>query len=372
MEFTTDDIEALRSSKILVTGAGGFIGAHFLSLLSEADVPVRALARSRGGAFARRFPKVSVRQGKLGSSGAALEAVDTVVNFAYDVRESAERNLSEFQRFLDAMADAGVQTLVQVSSIVVHEGWPDTTIGPASPRIGGEAGSYRSAKAAIETLIEDAVRSGRLRSAVILRPTLVYGRGSRMWTHDVVRRIRSGPILLPAPSREHPANKPFGLCHIVHVEDLVRVVCRAILLREAGCRAYIISNPEPPSWREFYQAHIEILGKGSVRSMPYGELVQTLPPDDESHGKQGPSLAARLSAIARRIVGNERVDAVGDRLRQLGSGTSVEQKPDRFLFELYASTGSLDVSDAVRDLKFKPEKPFRERLLDMQDTIRRL
>lgn len=348
----------------LVTGAGGFIGGAVLSALAKSGVEPKALVRSRP----RSLPKgATAVKGTLDAAGKALDGVTTVFHFAYDIRAGADWNLADFDAFLAAMAHAGVETLVHASSIVVHDGWPFEDLNETSPVTPPGDDSYRAAKIAMEARIRGAVAKGDLARAVILRPTLVYGPGSRMWTEATVHRLKAGPVLLPEPPEDHPESAPFGLCHICHVEDLAHAAIRGAELNNTGVETFILSNPEPPDWERYYRGHIDAIGEGEVRRVPYEKLAALVP--DPVPAGSGPTFAAALSSNLRRVVGSRVVDGLAARVRSLRPAPTGEQVPDRFLFDLYSTTGRLDVSRARNMLDFRPEEPFEARIRDMSASL---
>ena len=104
--------------------------------------------------------------------------------------------------------------------------------------------------------------------------------------------------------------------------------------------------------------------------VPYADLVMQLPPVSEGTAVDTPSLAARVSSLVRKVIGNRAVDAVGARLRVIRRGTGADQFPNRHLLELYSTTGGIDVSKAKSDLDFEPDKDVSERVREMADRLR--
>lgn len=366
----TDDA---GSGSILVTGASGFIGRAVIKALIEAGHRPRALVRNRSGVAALKALGAEVFRGSLAQPGDSLDGVETMVNLAYDFRASRQANVADFESFLDRMAEAGVKRLIHASSIVVHDGWPRESLTEASPvTLGASDESYRGAKIECERLTEQAVTQGTLVSAAILRPTLVYGPGSRFWTEATVERLRGGPVVLPERPLDLPENAPFGLCHCVHVEDLAGAVVGAVAAREAGVRTYILSDPNPPDWAAFYQFYADVLDSGSVILKPYDDLAVRLPPDSGEPVDQGPGLAAKVSLLVRKAIGNDAVERVGKWLRNRRRDAESPQYPDRFLFDLYTSCGTMDVSAAREDLNFAPQKTAQDRVSEMAADLRNL
>ena len=307
------------SDPVLVTGASGFIGRAVVRALAAAGLSVRALVRDRAAAATLAAAGAEPVRGSLESPGAALAAAGAVIHLAYDVRAPGPANLRQFLAFLAQVERAGVPNLVHVSSIVVHDGWPGAALTENSPITApSETSSYRAAKIAIEEAVGDAVASGRLATATILRPTLVYGPESRLWTDAAIERLRAGPVLLPLPPPDHPAGAPFGLCHIVHVDDLAQAAVRA-LNRPPGLHRYILSDPAPPTWAAYYRRHAAAIGEGAVREVPFAALEARLPAEAAT---SGPPLAARVSAALRRIVGHRAIDSLGSRAPRPGGSAA--------------------------------------------------
>src|SRR5690606_4966663 len=101
------------------------------------------------------------------------------------------------------------------------------------------------------------------------------------------------------PPAGHPRDQPFGTCHLVHVEDLAQATVAAAASDHAGLRAYLLSDPHPSSWQDYYRRHAQMLGEGTVRMVPHEELRARLPPP--APASQGPGLAAQVSSALRAV-----------------------------------------------------------------------
>jgi nucleoside-diphosphate-sugar epimerase len=161
--------------RVLVTGAGGYIGGAVVRALdARGHVPVALVHRDRGVLA----PTVEVRAGDLTrpeTLTAALDAVDAVCHLAAltRVRESWNEPMRHFAvnaggtiALLSAMEEAGVGRLVYASSNTVYgtpRTQPITEDCPDDP-----PHPYAASKAAAEAAIRWQARSGKL-SAVVLR-----------------------------------------------------------------------------------------------------------------------------------------------------------------------------------------------------------
>jgi len=343
-----EDFAALKGMPVALTGASGFIGGHLARALLERGARLRVLAR-HPRALTGLAGAEPIRGG-LGDAAALdrlLDGAEILFHFAHDMRAGAAENLSGLSALLAAAAKAGTPRIVAASSAVVEKNWPHGAMGAgAMPARPDPPIGYRGAKAAGEhELAGHAAATGSV--AISLRPTLVYGPGSRIWTAAIAERLIAGPVILPDPP---------GQAFAVHVADVVRAALSAAMAEVTGHAAVLISGPEPVGWEEYYRAHIDILGRGEIVLQPREALLARIgPPGPE---REGQPLAARLSALMRRIVPGAAVDALGARLRALKPHPAGPQAPDPWLLDLYCAAGSIDPEPARTRIGFSPSVDF--------------
>lgn len=335
----------LKGRKVLVTGAPGFIGRRLVPALLAAGAEVTAMARARGPAG------LGVRQvaGDLRDSGAVRAAVagqQVICHLAYDVRASAAANLAGFETLVAAAEAEGRARLVHLSSIVVYDGWPEGRIDESAPTVRPGGGPYRQAKIAMEARL-----MGGCLSAAILQPTIVWGPGSALWTDMFARALLRGAVLLPEPA---------GLCQGVFVEDVVQAVLRAAVADDLGRERFIVNGPAPFGWADLIGGYRDILGRGAVHLRPADDLRP--PPVPEAAAEAGPSAAAQIGALGRRILGRERFEAlVGFARRHLAKGGGA-MRPDAHLFALYMARGECRSDCARARLGYAPRYGLAEGL----------
>jgi nucleoside-diphosphate-sugar epimerase len=233
-------------SKILVTGATGFIGSRLCERLTlHYRLPYRA--------FVRRFTKANriARMGaemvggnllQPGSIKAALEGCDAVVHLAHSDDTSAPK---ETANLLRASLRAGVRRFVHISSMSVHG--PDP--GPECARektaiIRRHGESYSDSKAKAESNVWSAIRRNGL-PAVILRPTVVYGPYSPL-VAGVVENARSGQVIL--------IDGGVGVCNAVYVDDVCDAIHSAMTNKAGIGQAFFITGDELITWKDFILA----------------------------------------------------------------------------------------------------------------------
>src|SRR3974390_1196208 len=105
-------------SKILITGATGFIGTRLCEKLAlQYRMPFRALVRNFSKAARIARLNAEMMPGELSDRASlqrALVGCDAVVHLGYGSARAAEQNL------LDACKNASVKRFVHISSMAVH------------------------------------------------------------------------------------------------------------------------------------------------------------------------------------------------------------------------------------------------------------
>ena len=200
-----------QSSKIVVTGASGYLGRHLVMLLAEKGYRIAALMRDPAGFRAGRGvePVPYDLEDPIGPCAEIFTDAAAVIHAAANM--NGEPSLSErmevnaARKLVRQAGRAGVRRLVFISSIVVQ---------PDAPR------RYPRVKWAIEQVF---LRAG----GTVIRPGLIYG-GCTDSNHELFaaldRFARTSPCI--------PAFFPPLWVQPVHVDD----VCNAILhiIEETG------------------------------------------------------------------------------------------------------------------------------------------
>ncbi|MBU6268047.1 MAG: NAD(P)H-binding protein [Sphingomonadales bacterium] len=234
--------------RILLLGAGGFIGRHVLAELIAQGHAVVAVVRDANG-FASAFPDVPVIACDLAGAITVdgwrdpVRGIDAIVNAAGVLRgPDMEAVHVTMPRALHAAAhDAGVRRIVLVSAISAR---PDVATDYARAKLRGEA-----------ALRESGV------PFTILRPSLVHGEGSYGGT-SLLRGLAALPLAVPMPAGgDYPFNP-------IHVRDLARAVCHACADTALAGATLEPCGPETLSLRQLLARYRAWLGFGRARFLP--------------------------------------------------------------------------------------------------------
>jgi nucleoside-diphosphate-sugar epimerase len=234
---------------ILVTGAGGFIGARIVEVLHLSGVtrPRAGIRRWATAARVGRFPVEIVPCDVLDPAQLerAMEGVDAVVHCAVG---PAAVNIGGTRNVLEAARNAGARCVVHLSTVDVY-GYPEGEVTEAHP-FGSTGAEYGESKVEAERICQE--EAGGL-PIVILRPSIVYGPFSTLWTASYARRFQEPPWPFARAGMQ-------GTCNLVYVDDVVDAVLLALRTPAAAGEAFNVNGPERPTWWEYFEAFNAALG----------------------------------------------------------------------------------------------------------------
>lgn len=217
---------------VLVTGAGGFIGSAVARALSG---QTEVIAATRDGR--NRTRQLDLREGATLEE--RLTGAGAIVHCAVGDRQVT---VDGTRRLLEAAARAGVRRVVHLSSVAVY-GAAEGEVGEDTAMVSPGVGGYAGWKAAAEL----ACLQAQGLEVVRLRPSIVYGPGSKLWVDGLARRIRSGRWGVFGEQGE-------GFCNLVHVRDVANAVVRAISAKDAPGRALNVNGSGRLTWNEWFVA----------------------------------------------------------------------------------------------------------------------
>ena len=249
--------------RVLVTGAGGFVGRSTVTRLLSDGMRVRALIR-RGTTFRDSTPQCEYVRGDVtdpASIRSAMSGCDIVFHCAWgghSLKEGRQVNVQGTRYVVEAAADAGVQRVVHLSTMAVHGRRLPPTLTETCPfDLNGDA--YGVSKGEGE---QAAFALGDQYGVeiVALRPTLVYGPGAPLWVLNYFQRVKCEQVAL--------IDGGTGLANLIFVDDLVDAMCAAAERPGVAGDAFLVSHPEPVTWRDYLGAFARMCGKPAPPSVP--------------------------------------------------------------------------------------------------------
>ena len=237
---------------VLVTGAGGFIGRHLVQRLSQ-DPTATVIPTTRDGRDGTR--RLDLRD--TAGLQTTLAGADAVVHCAVGDRSVT---VDGTRALLAAAAKAGVRRFVHISSVAVYGG-ATGVVGETTPLVPGTGPGYGAWKAAAE----EACLAQTGLEIVRLRPAIVYGPGSALWTVQLARRIETGRWGNFGKAAD-------GTCNSVHISDVISAVFLALETRNVSGLALNVSGTEVMSWNQWFTSNAEALGAPALRAISSLEL----------------------------------------------------------------------------------------------------
>ncbi len=257
------------TTSCLVTGSSGFVGRHLVQHLAASGHWGIAVSRSERYSTLPSGWQSKVRADVLGEGGETAP-VDAVVHLEVkqhvpqptgaDVAEFHAVNVEGTQAWLDWCACREVRRFVYLSSIkavqTLERGATDESAAGPHPS------AYGSSKWAAEQRVRAWVAADARRSALILRPAVIYGPGNTANVAAMVSAIRRGRFFLVGRN-DNPKS-------LVGIRNVVSAVSHLLERMVPGtCEVYNLVDAQTLTVRELDARIRQKFGKsGNSPSLP--------------------------------------------------------------------------------------------------------
>jgi nucleoside-diphosphate-sugar epimerase len=243
----------LEGKRVLVTGAGGFIGFSMCRYLVNRGCEVHVVLRD-----IRQLHDLGQKINPLivddlvdvHNWSELLTDIDVVVHLAGYVHERAGNlteeakqqcirlNVDVTRSIADAAAGCGIERLIYVSSVKVH-GESSNLDEPVTESMNlYPEGTYAKSKLTAENILRKVSSSSGMET-VIIRPPLVYGPGVKANFLRLMKLVEKG---IPLPLAAVDNRRSF-----VYLENLVDLLALSIVHPAAGGETFLVSDGEDVS-----------------------------------------------------------------------------------------------------------------------------
>jgi nucleoside-diphosphate-sugar epimerase len=236
--------------RILISGAGGFVGGHLAVALAGGGHEVVALVRRSRPAILERSQRIFVARADLaGTEALPAGPFDAVIHCAAAIPSAVPEeqdlvriNVEGSQRLFEHAIKAGTNVVVFCSSMAVY-GRIDADMVDRDTPI-NEPSPYGRSKLVSEEKLSELCRDHSGLRAISIRLPGVVGPGSHdNFLSDTLRRLAAGQT-----ASVRNAHAPFN--NVVHIDDLARFARTLLETLSPGHRATTIGAVEPLPIRE--------------------------------------------------------------------------------------------------------------------------
>jgi uncharacterized protein YbjT (DUF2867 family) len=234
---------ASNATRVLVTGATGYIGGRLVPRLLEAGYSVRCLARSVQKLEARRWaqnPRVEIVQGDLddvSSLKGALDGCEAAYYLVHSMLTSGADYASHDRSLARNFTSAANQTHT-LERIIYLGGL-------------GETGEHLSEHLSSRREVESELASGSV-PVTTFRAAMIIGSGSASF--EILRYLVERLPLMITPRWVQTESQPIA------VRNVLEYLLRALEVPETAGEILDIGGPEILSYRDIMQTMAEALG----------------------------------------------------------------------------------------------------------------
>ena len=253
-----EPIGDLKGKTIFVTGGTGFVGGQLVEqLVLHEGAKVRVLVHTWAkAAYISRFD-VEYVHGDIYDATSMTEAMkgcDYVMHLAITGGSNVEDSITNSEKAIEALMYAAkenkIKYIVNTSSVVVHGENVPENLTADSPLISYND-AYAAGKLAAEKRFWELLDKYQLHGSII-RPTYVWGPYSMWYTIHILKQMAKRDFAW--------VENGSGMCNAVYVGNVVDMCIRCCTEPKANHQAFIASDDEEITWRDFYGQYMEMIG----------------------------------------------------------------------------------------------------------------
>jgi nucleoside-diphosphate-sugar epimerase len=232
--------------RVLISGAGGFVGGHLAVWLAERGHDVVALVRRTRSSILDTQKDIRIEHANLATETDALPAgpFDAIIHCAAaipsavpDDAELTRINVEGSRRLFTHAANSGARMIVFCSSMAVYGRITAEVVDRDTPI--QEPNAYGRSKLVAEKLLAELDQAYRGLRALSIRLPGIIGPGS----HD--NFVSDTMACLAAGGTANVRNPDALFNNVVHIEDLVRFVDMLFSTLAAGHQVTTIAAADP-------------------------------------------------------------------------------------------------------------------------------
>ncbi|MBE9544468.1 MAG: NAD(P)-dependent oxidoreductase, partial [Proteobacteria bacterium] len=245
--------ELTQYKRVFITGANGFIGRALGELYRREGAEIRGIDFTAD-------PEMGVVAGDITKPGDwkdQLDGCDLIIHTAAVVSNTASNdfawqvNTLGTSQLLKLGVSKSVKRFVHVSSVAAYGFVIPEDVKEDYP-VKANGNCYVDSKIAAEHAVLACHASGNM-DCTIVRPTDVYGPGSRPWVTAPLEMIKAGQFMLPANGK--------SIFSPVYIDDLLTGMKLAAGLPSGAGQIFNLGGGLALTCEEFFSHHYRWLGK---------------------------------------------------------------------------------------------------------------
>lgn len=284
---------------MLITGGAGFIGAHLLQAYAHRPLVMVDIRTPYSQTPNQEFISGDIRDMATMRTAFLRGPINSIIHlaaahndFGIDQEEYFSVNEGGTAIVCKLASEFGVKKIIFFSSVAVYGERNEPTNDQTVPK---PTNDYGASKLAAEKLIIEWQQENPERTAIIIRPALVYGEGNEANMFRLIDQINKGMYF--------NIGKGDNIKSIAYVKNLVDATCYLDEHLKPGLHVFNYADEPHLKTSELGLTIASALGKPNPRSFPMMLLLLLAKPFDwmsSITGKDLPVSSARVKKYASR------------------------------------------------------------------------